>query len=67
MKIIKQGDLNRLKEIKRFECKVCGCVFEAENTEYRRDYSQRENCGWYASKCPTCHSWVTTDYEEANV
>ena len=62
MKIIKEGDLNRLKEIRRFECEACGCIFEAENTEYKRDYSQRENCGWYAIKCPTCHAWVTTDY-----
>jgi len=67
MKIIKQGDLYRLKEIKRFKCKACGCEFEADNTEYRRDYSQRENCGWYAIKCPTCDRWVTTDDEEANV
>ena len=67
MKIIKQGDLNRLKEIKRFKCKACGCEFEADNTEYKRQYSQRENCGWYEIKCPTCHSWATTDYEEANV
>ena len=67
MKIIKQGDLSRLKEIKRFTCKACGCEFEADNTEYRRDYDQRENCGWYTIKCPTCDGWVTTDYEEANV
>jgi hypothetical protein len=54
-------------EMRFFKCKVCGCEFEADNTEYRRDYSQRENCGWYTIKCPTCDRWVTTDYEEDNV
>lgn len=67
MKIIKQGDINRLKEIKRFECKSCGCIFEAENAEYKREYSQRDDCGWYAIKCPTCQTWVTTDYEVAGI
>lgn len=34
MKIIKSGDLRKFKETKRFTCKHCGCVFEADNTEY---------------------------------
>lgn len=62
MKIIKQGDLNRLGEIKCFKCKACGCVFEADNTEYKREYSQRENRGWFAIICPTCDRWVTTEH-----
>ena len=66
MRIIKQGDLNRLKEIKRFECKACGCEFEADNTEYNHQYSQREMCSWYEIKCPTCGSWATTNCEEVN-
>ncbi len=67
MKIIKHGDLNRLKEIKLFKCKACGCEFEADNTEYKHEYSQRDNCGWYAIECPTCGLWTKTDYyEEAN-
>ena len=35
MKIIKEGDLNKLKKIKRFECKECGCIFEADKNEYK--------------------------------
>lgn len=67
MKIIQKGDLNRPKGIKRFKCSVCGCVFEADNTEYKTQYSQRENCGWYEIKCPTCYRFVTlSDTEEKN-
>lgn len=59
MKIIQKGDLNRLKKIKRFECGQCGCIFEAENTEYKYEFSQRDNYGWYEAHCPTCHRTVT--------
>ena len=59
MKIIRKGDLNRLKEIRQFECSACGCVFEAERGEYKYDYSQREDYGWYEIQCPTCTRWVT--------
>ena len=33
MKIIKDGNIDR--ETKRFTCKKCGCVFEADKDEYR--------------------------------
>jgi len=59
MRIIKHGDVNKLKQIKRFECKSCGCIFEADNTEYKHEYSQRETCDWYSVKCPTCNKYVT--------
>lgn len=61
MRIIKHGDVNRLRQILRFECKSCGCVFEADNTEYKHDFSQREGCGWYTVPCPTCKKRVTVD------
>ena len=35
MRIIKEGDLKKLKKIKCFECKKCGCIFEAEKDEYK--------------------------------
>ena len=35
MKIIKDGNLRKFKETKRFTCKYCDCVFEADNTEYK--------------------------------
>lgn len=59
MKIIKEGDLRRLHKPEEFECQKCGCVFEADDTEYKREYSQRENCGWLEIQCPTCKCWVT--------
>lgn len=33
MKIIKEG--NAEPKVKRFSCNYCGCVFEADETEYR--------------------------------
>ena len=30
MKIIKNGNLEKSKQIKRFKCDNCGCVFETE-------------------------------------
>lgn len=53
MKIIKPGDLSRIKKIKRFECPKCGCVFEADKEEYQHHASWR-NIDVYACKCPTC-------------
>lgn len=52
MKIIKEGDLNRLKRIKRFECTRCGCVFEAAGPEY--DHGIEYGTVYYFCKCPTC-------------
>ena len=34
MKIIVEGDARKVLTIRRFECRYCGCVFEADNTEY---------------------------------
>lgn len=52
MEIIRKGDLRRLKHIKRFYCRDCGCVFDADNTEYQYDNQYNEEY-WYC-KCPTC-------------
>jgi len=35
MKIIKEGNLNKLKKIKRFECRECDCIFDADKNEYK--------------------------------
>lgn len=61
MKILKDGDLNRVRGIRRFECPRCGCIFEADNKEYTHEYSQREACGWYSIQCPTCKWWITQE------
>lgn len=62
IKIIKNGDLNRLYRTIAFTCKACGCVFEADEEDYTYQYIQREDCemfGWYEIKCPCCDKWVT--------
>ena len=53
MKIIKEGDLNRLDSTRRFECEHCGAIWEANAAEYRTGRDFRN--GWYhVMKCPTC-------------
>ena len=59
MKILKQGlskeeALRRLRKTRIFECSICGCVWEADNTEYKYQYDQREADEWYECKCPNC-------------
>lgn len=61
LRIIREGDLNKLKRSMQFECQYCGCVFEAERTEYEYEYSQREDCAWYRSVCPTCGKPIWKD------
>ena len=59
MKIIKEGDLKKLKKIKRFECKECGCIFEAEKDEYKWD--SQYNVTYYYCTCPCCNQTVYTE------
>ena len=61
MFIIKDGDKEiaekKKKQTRRFECKICGCVFEADKGEYRGE----ECCGFcyeYYAKCPCCRNKV---------
>lgn len=65
MKIIKQGiPKEELKAIlnktKRFECRTCGCVFEADGDEYIHSTYIRTvqgNDPLYYCKCPNCNSY----------
>lgn len=59
MKIIKEGDLKKLKKIKRFECKECGCIFEAEKDEYK--WGSQYNEAYYYCACPYCNQTVYTE------
>ena len=59
MKIIKEGNLNKLERIKRFECKECGCIFEAGKDEYK--WGSQYNYSYYYCKCPFCHQTVYTE------
>lgn len=57
MNIIKQGKSKEelkaiLNETKLFECKTCGCVFEADKDEYEED--QWPYTVEYYCKCPNC-------------
>lgn len=59
MKIIKNGVLP--VDTKRFLCKECGCMFEAENTNNKKEYEKRFNQyqeEYYVSKCPCCNRRV---------
>lgn len=53
MKIIKAGDLKRINGIKRFTCRACGCIWEADNSEYRTETDFR-NGRYFTMRCPTC-------------
>ena len=58
MKIIQEGDKQKLLQIVRFKCRVCGCIFDADKTEYQwyevgACYDSGLRC-----KCPTCDSWA---------
>lgn len=57
MKVIKQGKSKEelkaiLSRTKRFECKICGCIFEADYDEYETEEVQIYS--YHYCKCPNC-------------
>lgn len=56
MFIIKDGDKElaekKRKQTKLFECKICGCIFEADKGEYTNTDFQWDS--YYYAKCPCC-------------
>ena len=56
MTIIREGNLDLLKEVKRFYCRRCQCVFDAEKTEYTTENQYNET--YYKCTCPTCGNTV---------
>lgn len=56
MRIIKKGDL----EPRVFNCDNCGCVFEANNKEYRhkKHYVYPDCVDIYYCECPQCEREV---------
>lgn len=62
MKIIRQGDPDRLHKVKRFVCRECGCIFEADKEEYKTESQYNESYVW--CECPYC---ANTAYEDAAV
>ena len=67
LNIIKQGDPNRVeKQVKRFECSACGCVWEAEKSEYFYELSALNIP--IVCQCPTCNRVVTNRmYDDGSV
>ena len=68
MKIIKKGlsdvEVERLnRKPRQFTCEVCGCVFEADNTEYKHNYDQYEGDEWWTYDCPNCGRLVMDSIE----
>lgn len=62
MKIIRQGDPDRLHKVKRFMCRECGCIFEADKEEYKTGNQYNESYVW--CECPYC---ANTAHEDAAV
>lgn len=63
MRILVQGDINRLQKIKKFECGDCGCVFVGNREEYEDCSTQRDGA-WFTMECPCCGRTVhNTTYE----
>lgn len=56
MKIIKEGDPNKINGDVEFECSQCGCIFVADRTEwiYAPQIAQQRGEGTYICKCPCC-------------
>ena len=52
MKIIKPGNIDKIKKMKMFNCDFCGCLFEADNTEYITNSQYNET--YYYVICPFC-------------
>lgn len=63
MKIIKKGDLTRVDTTRHFNCKHCGCLFEANRSEYKTQ-SDFRNGHFYVHQCPTCGQDVIAYPEE---
>lgn len=70
MKIIKEGlsceEIERKRKgIRRFKCDFCGCVFEAEQGEYKCNQYYNSELS-YACQCPKCDEVALEDKEKGN-
>lgn len=58
MKIIQHGrSKQEIKTVKRFRCDSCGCVFEADKSEYSafNDFDEKKMALIHRCLCPECH------------
>lgn len=60
MEIIKQGDPERIKKTKQFNCTACGCIFLANKDEYTFSGTQY-NISYWKCKCPACGTIAYSD------
>ena len=65
MKILKHGDsevIRKLNNFVQFHCQTCHCIFEADHSEYTRNFHYDLNnvvkSGFYTATCPDCHKMV---------
>lgn len=61
MKIIKQGEKEKTAKTVRFECRACGCIFEADEGEYKYYDAPVAYACEYDAKCPCCGKDVSRD------
>lgn len=52
MKIITHGKYEEPKTVEVFRCLTCGCLFEADDSEYK--IVVYENLVIHSCKCPEC-------------
>ena len=64
VRIIRQGAKNWLKEY-RFSCSRCGCIFVANENEYKGFDNQREGF-WAEHDCPNCDEKCVSVVREIN-
>ena len=62
IKIIKDGSLKKMNKIKRFTCKKCDCIFEADDSSYTTNNWRNEI--YITAICPFCGESVSRDYED---
>ena len=58
MTILQKGNLDLLKAVMRFKCYNCGCLWEADNSEYQT-HGVAITC-----KCPICENRCPASQEE---
>lgn len=63
MTIIRPGNEAAINTIVRFSCDMCGCLFEADSSEYKiqRDF---RNGRYFSCPCPTCKRTVYSRPED---
>ena len=60
MKIIRHGE--KYRKVVRFTCE-CGCVFDADESEYLKTYDPATNDIRYIMSCPECKASVNVEEE----